>query len=694
MRRTMTNRIALPAAVAALALLLPGGCRTPPVTPSPDAPLHHHNWWNYYQRGVALLARNQAAEAQADFERCLGLRAGAKYGFDQDRWRARTYGLHVIDSYFPNRELGICHYTLSRTDEAIRLLEISLKQAPSGRAKHYLNLARAQSLRGQTVAPPQIEWAPALSGMLTRDRHHTLRGTANAAGGVRHLSVNGQVEFIELAEPSLAFARPVELTEGTNTFAVEVRDLLGQPTVARTVRVADWRPPQLTLQRARHIGSEWLVDATCRDDHGLAEIRINDTPVPPAPRAHSPTSQQITLRISDRDRGVRFTAVDLAGNRLDRILDATDLHPQDPALGAVQVAGRLTAAEMLRMVGPLLARDEAGGAAAPDAADADRLRPSLSLRDAHAFTLVFNDEFFVDGTAVDNGGLGTISINGENLLAAADRGAVRACFARRLPLDLGTNRFEIAAVDLAGNRTAQPLTVIRRRPEYLDESLRLTVGVPPLTPTNAGAARVQAQHSLERELLREPVRFRLLEREEGWDYILREQGLSLSDLADPAAALRIGKLLPAELLFMGQIIEEAAGLTVYMRVVDTTSGAVLLASDVYSAKPESGLDDDMAGLAMKLEQGFPLVSGAVIRRQGGLATLNVGSDQGAVAGHRFVVVRPEQPNGPLEQGQICRLDGQPVQLSLERVRADSATARVIPQSGEDTVRVGDLIYAR
>lgn len=38
--------------------------------------LYHHNWWNYYARGTYRLKQNQADEAQADFQRCLGVIPG------------------------------------------------------------------------------------------------------------------------------------------------------------------------------------------------------------------------------------------------------------------------------------------------------------------------------------------------------------------------------------------------------------------------------------------------------------------------------------------------------------------------------------------------------------------------------------------------------------------------------------------
>jgi hypothetical protein len=323
----------------------------------------------------------------------------------------------------------------------------------------------------------------------------------------------------------------------------------------------------------------------------------------------------------------------------------------------------------------------------------DRLRPSLSLRGCQPLTRVFTEEFFVDGTAADGGGLASVTINGEDLLATEDRGSLRTYFARRIPLDMGTNQFDVVATDRTGNRTSSSVTVVRLRPEHLDDSLRLSVGVPPLTPVEAGTVGVRVKRTMESELLRAPVRFRLLERDEGWDFVLREQGLSVSDLADPACALRIGKMVPAEMLLMGKIFTEAKGLTIYMKAVETGNGEVIFASDVYSPDPDTSLDEAVAGLVLKVEQGFPLVTGEVLRRQGSQVTLNIGRQDGATENSRFLVIAA--PDGDAAAGgQVCKVEGRPVQLLMDRIQQNTSTARVIPSAADASVKEGYHVYTR
>lgn len=710
-------------ALVAVLLLAWAGC----MLPAPEAEtgqLYHHNWWNYYARATYLLKQNRTEEAQADFQRCLGLVSGAKFGNTRDMWRARTYGLHFVEGYFPNRELGVCLLERgTNVTQAIHYLETSLQQEPSGRAKHYLNLARRQQMTGRTVPGPQLRIDSGEALAFTRDHACVLTGAATGSGHIRHLTVGGQSEFIELAAPSLPFARRVTLAAGTNVVSVVAEDLLGQRAALTVVRIADWQPPRLLVRNVIAQGREWLVEGVCRDEFGVAEISLDAQSV--FRRAGSPSAAEVPISLRVPWTGASLKVVDLAGNRLECPLNAAVLAQtallqtyaaRDLAMAFrpehQQAEGQLARGSFAMRVLPPHAtaldqmaawerasrRFGAASAVCPASQTApvptaDRLRPSLSLRGCQPMTRVFTEDFFVDGTAADGGGLASVTINGEDLLAAEDRGSVRTYFARRIPLDLGTNQLEVVATDRTGNRSAQAVTVIRLRPEYLDEALRLSVGVPPLTPTDAGTVGVRVKRSMETELMRAPVRFRLLERDEGWDFVLREQGLSVSDLADPASALRIGKMVPAEMLLMGKLFTEAKGLTIYLKAVETGNGEVVFASDVYTPDPDASLDDAVAGLVLKIEQGFPLITGEVLRRQGSHVTLNVGRQDGASESSRFLVISAADSVGDAG-GQVCKAEGQPVQLKMERVQQNTSTARITHSAAEAIVKEGYHVYTR
>ncbi|MBU1694305.1 MAG: hypothetical protein KKC51_10115 [Verrucomicrobia bacterium] len=140
--------------VGAATAWLSAGCVRTPSTDATNRPPRHKTWWNFYQRGVALSYTGNYKAAAENFEICLGLKRGAVYGYPRDTWRARTYGFHFLDDYFPHRALGVCFYHLGETSNAVHFLERSLHQQPSGRARHFLNLARAPEERRRSSFVP------------------------------------------------------------------------------------------------------------------------------------------------------------------------------------------------------------------------------------------------------------------------------------------------------------------------------------------------------------------------------------------------------------------------------------------------------------------------------------------------------------------------------------------------------------
>jgi hypothetical protein len=639
-----------------------------------EPPLTHRNWWNFYERGVGRLARDNAAGAREDFETALGLRRGARFGYGEDQWRVRTYGMHFLEGYFPNRELGVALFTLGQDQEALRFLEKSMSQTPSGRAKHYLNRVRERLLAGQPVAPPEIVADATARERWTNLRKRAVTGTARAPGRVRAVEINGRPQFIELAQSDWAFRDTLPLSRGVNRITITARDLAGQETRQDWTWLADWDSPRLEIHRVEAHADGWRVEAVCGDDQALRVVRVGDRVV--LDSAGREETRRVPFQfLVPMNSDVLVTGEDYAGNRLRQAVSPASL------VNALRDSAHRQYAQL--------------GGGVPDAppADdgaetADRLKPSLQLSGIEETTVVFDEEFFLDGQAQDGGGLASLSINGEELLEASSRGAIQSYFSRRLPLDAGTNAFEVVARDRAGNVNRKAFRVVRASPEYLDAEFRLTIGVPPLTAAEDVALAQTAKRDLEQEITREPVRFHLLERDEGWDFILREQNLSLSDLSDPRAALRIGKMLPAELLLMGGLASHGRGLTIFIKVVESGNGQVLFIEDVYGDPATPAFSQQLAGLAKKIKQRFPLVEGAVVETRGERVTLNVGQQDGVRAGLEFVVVEKGAA------GAVRRADARPVILVAERVKADSSIARFKAGAAAAPVAAGDGVYAR
>lgn len=659
-----------------------------------------HNWWNFYERGTARLKEGRFEHARADFERCLGRRPGAKYGFPEDMWRARTYGLHFVEGYFPNRELGVCMYQLGKVKEATTLLETSMEQTPSGRAKHYLNLARKQVLAAKKVPFPEIIVDADSITVWTRERTRLLSGAASGDGMVGEISINGKPQFIELAEGRIAFSRSIPLVSDRNVISVEASDLLGQKVKKEVVWMADWQAPEFIVRSMVKDGDKWVVRGECYDNAGLSMVSFGRLKLLKQTYDRLPKRVPVHVKFSMKDRPV-FEAVDVAGNRL-KIPISLDLLPGEESASLVgdrfAAEGRfgryLRGAFLSAMIIPTAAIGLPTPKVSLKKEAKDTSKPRLRLKEARSETEVFKEEFFLDGSASDGGGLRSIKINGKEQLAEQKRGGISSYFAQRLPLVMGENRFSIAVQDLAGNETTKDLKVIRKKPDYTDLSYRLSMGVPPLLSQERATIGEQIMRSLEEELLQDPVRFRLKEAEAGWGELLRGQGLRISDLSDPRSAVRISKTLAADMLLMGTLMRDGSGLTIYTKVVEASSGDVLLAEDVYSEAIQKNLDYQIAGLVMKLEQGFPLINGSIVRVDGNRVTIDVGSQNGVRKSTKFVVIQESKAMPGMQAGKVYKMGRELVELSADRLENDNATVQVLPSSAGTMIENGDYVYAR
>ena len=663
-------------------VLLFAGCKMDRTAERPQAErLRYHNWWNYYEAGKQKSERGNFEGARTDFETCLGLKSGATYAFPKEMWRVRTYGLHMLDAYFPHRELGIVLFQLGDLKNAERYLEKSLLQEPSGRAKFYLNSVRKKLYAGRSFSPAEVIFDKDVERRWTRQRKQILSGRVQSKALVSNIEVNGQPDFIELAAPAIQFEREIRLSPGTNIARIEAKDLADRRISRSLVWVADWQPPQIVVRRVEPSGKLWKVEGACYDDAGLACLNVD---------GHAQTFLESERTISvpleftiDSDQTLIIYAEDLAGNRIQAALSASTLIAQ-----WVSLAGKQFAAAGVGGV-PYPSRQEAAPDTPEPGASTDTLRPTLRLSNPSAVIEVFDSECFVDGYAADGGGLAEITLNGEGLLRQEDRGARWRYLSRSLPLEPGTNAFTLTTADLAGNRAIHSFIVVRKTPEYLDEEYRLKTGVTPFAGVAGTFSSETIKKQLEAEMIREPIRFHVLERDsEGWNFILQEQRLSLSDLADPHAVLRIGKMLPADILLIGSAVAEGRGVTVFVKGVETEEGRSLCAEDVYLEGDRESFTYGIHGLALKIKQRFPLVAGKVLQIKEDKAKIDKGARDGLRAGMKFVVVsNPDKTESALK-GKVVKANETLVELKTATVSKSDSVAAILPADAKHLVKPG------
>ncbi len=598
--------------------------------------ISHHTWWNHYLRGRLYLQDGNYAAARNDFEIALGRKPGARYPYAQDRWRVRTYGMHMLESYFPHRELGICLYYLDESEAALDLLGTSMEMEPSARAKFYLNRIHEQ-LALDAAPPPGIRLTP--HPLWTTERTASLQGEIQGSNRIARVSIDGEAEFIELAQHRIEFNKEVQLQEGENEIPIVAMDVGGKQTSTNVIVMVDWTAPEIYLLR-----KEGALLLECRDNLFLNRVSMNGRQVP-LPMGRIP-QRSWSMPI---DQPLQLVATDLAGNT---------------------ATWSLSEKELFHL-----------------AEDLPPAPPRIDLINSGATVTLYNPEYELDVRADDDTALKSLKLNGTGLL---EQPTPLFRTLRRMPLALGTNLFSVVAEDFDGNREEKNITVIHREPAYLDSIYRMAARLSPVTgeiPDPTYARHID--HLIERGFTAAPVRFYLLAAGSAMEQLRNEQALSSSEWAEARAKLAKAEELEPDLRFIPKVVNDAPGQTVYAKVLDAHSGKELFIEDIYVEDPDL-VPRQVDGLVMKIEQRFPLVKSRIRERDGGLV-LEDGRNLGTQTGMRMLVIRSD---GPFARGRVLEHENHPVEVVVSEVEPEFSQIIVPRGQPSDIVRPGDYVFSR
>lgn len=178
---------------------------------------------------------------------------------------------------------------------------------------------------------------------------------------------------------------------------------------------------------------------------------------------------------------------------------------------------------------------------------------------------------------------------------------------------------------------------------------------------------------------------RLLER------LLEELNLGSSELADPATALKLGRVLAARLIGTGALVHTGAGSLVSLRLIDTET-TVIAKVITRPVDLQRRLDADLFALNREIletvARAYPL-QGFVVRLEENGVLLNIGQRQGVVAGTPFEVLREAAPvtyKGKTLEGSMTPV----ARLKVVQVEPDFSRARIVhqeaPLAADDKVR--------
>ena len=587
-------------------------------------------WWNYYERGGSFADGGFYEDSARDFREAIDQRP-------RDQRMARTYGMHTVD-YFPHRELGIVCYRMGNFEEAKKELTLSLSQYPSSKTRFYLDRVKKGLMEkeGGEIAPPRLCIDFPKGDVWTREDPVLISGTAEDEHLVSSVKIRGVPLFMEAAQQRISFREILDLAQGQHTVEVKAKNLMGRISRRSVVIHVDREGPLITVEDLNVSsvapGQPSTIRGFIYDAAGVSELSVNGRTVPIRKGLEVSFREKLPVNAHT----VMLVAVDALGNRtsaqVDVNISSMKQKPLMLACAGTDVTGLLVAG----FFGPK-----------------DIRAPRISLKGWPDAQTVYIDKVYLDGHAADEGMIESLTLNQKPIMR---RKGQRIFFNQVVRLKKGKNTITIEAKDDTGNVATRELIVTRLVPKALQLAERLSMTILPFGQKGAVSdASLSFQDNLTDALVNRN-RFRLIERDK-LDLILQEQKLSRSRLIDKDTALQLGKLMAAQTIVTGNIIETGIGVEIVGRVIDTETSEILAAEDVYDeVKDLQGLKTLAEGMAIKIHRKFPLLSGTVIKQKGKWIFTDIGDDKIGLQG-RLIVYHEEPIKHPVT-GKLLGADNE------------------------------------
>jgi tetratricopeptide (TPR) repeat protein/TolB-like protein len=262
------------------------------------------DWFDYYKRAITWMDCEQWQEAENDLNAALRVRS-------QDKRRVYTSGMHFLNNYFPNRELGVTLYYQQKYDAAVDALLRSFQQFPSEKARLFLQLALRKSAQYQQAdkQAPQIT--------KTKETTDFIYLTLTDDLYVDRLLVNGQhfpiKSSVVIDNTTITFeplTKSVDIVLDKNAYrgqslALTLIDVLEKQTPLTLGVSVDITPPVISVIDKSKNGTliQWHFRTTDQQSD-IASITVDGKPID--------TNQSFS--VSSSDQHVEVAVTDTSGN--------------------------------------------------------------------------------------------------------------------------------------------------------------------------------------------------------------------------------------------------------------------------------------------------------------------------------------------------------------------------------------------
>jgi hypothetical protein len=686
--------------------------------------LFRSRWWNYYERGCSYAEGEYWKEAEADFKEAIKQR-------DEDRRRARTYGVLNFIDYFPHRELGISYYHQTRYEEAISELERSITDTPSAKAYYFLDKARREWIlqEGLDTQLPTLVVSKPKADEVTSAFQTRICGQASDDTFVSRIEVGGAKVPQEVALKEVSFCQEVSIYRGRNDVTLIAEDLIGRRTETVLTVVCDREGPQLVLDdinyRDSTQGRAVTIKGFVDDEHPIHKVSFNEVNIPVPKEQETSFSFSQPLLLGRDEDTIAFLTEDIAGNKNEGIIllefPRAGVHIIQPPIAlhsptrlaylsgqndSVLDAGSLMAVREPRPFGNMshgdnlshisLARNVIrwsfpGGQKRAGRIDTDG-GPTVRLKDLQDFQKAYFDTIYLEGNVQGPDPVTRLTLNGESLLK---REGKNLFFGISWRLSPGNNELVFLAEDARGGRAERRIQIEYVVPRVLTLESRLRVFVIPFQPVRCETTLGEyvTQHLV--FSLVDQKRFYVVNREE-LDRTLFEQNLSQTGLVDPKTAVKIGRVANAEEALVGSVYEGRKSVEIFAQMIDTETSEILLEKDVFHEdKSPARIRNITEGLALKFKHAMPMVQGNILKLEGSQLFTDIGTEESLRKGTRLVVFREGAELVHPETGRVLGCETEELgEAIVRKVDENQSVGEFTRSHAYDAVSLNDRVITK
>jgi hypothetical protein len=630
-----------------------------------DEWIFSENWYSCYLRGISCTQGGCWENAKDEF-----LRAASKREWDE-RW-VRTYGMHRLPEYFPNRELGIAYYHLHDLDNALKYLTISLEQCESAKAKFYINKVRKEKLllTKEDQESPQlfIDYYPQTIAITKLQLSGLARDDTFVANILIQVNNEEFLSLMELSQPRFkTFQQKIFLRPGINDVLIRVVDLLGRLKEQRVQILVDQEGPMIYFAEpeADDLFSTILIQGLVYDPSGVTQFYLNgrrveltwidDDSEGESGESYRAYSFQHQLSFQEWEKGILiYDAEDSLKNSTSGSINILkEEHQADHEQIRIAMASRILTSDS--GINPLFNQ-----MAFRRSLDPIRIKISQFPKET------FDEEIYPQIEILARNRIKEITINEEPILSIYglhwtkffsrflkkyldEKGEGRFLFNRIIKLKEGENIVHIRVMDMSGKVWEKLIQIIKKTKKIHQLRERWRMAIPFITQSQPGDHnQEQKKRELTYQLIEAFVnqgRFRVIELED-LPIIIDERSLSYY-LGRPYLGLSFDSGIWIDTFLLGYIQEAEDSITLSASMVDLETGEILATKDVCEEIDPSelvwqeGLREHAfqfcSILAAKFKAHFPLCEGPVISLIGEELKTGICKDDGLKEGMKLLL---------------------------------------------------------